>query len=491
MASVKGSVYKSNSQLLIHRDKASGGVTTLNAAVAAGVNSIDLATNPSTAFGVGDTIRVGAGNEMEINRITAISGAGPFTATLAFNTTYAHAAGDAVVEMVSYDFGDIEAAGFSATVDGETQDILVSTKRLPYTILDGYKDVGGSFALPNVSIDNFPLAFGMLGSVVTGAGTVADPKNFATDGNQFAADPNMACTVIGVRMDGTVTYVELWGVDTDYTGMSLSLVRGQLASIPVKLLAAAGGVTGTGSPGYTVDSSLKPTKNKVLSSITEVGIFAASGTLNTTVATSAAAAGQKTVICAAVTGATSGDLVKIGAGDQAEWHEIDSVSTPNIVLRTPLFRTHAVGTAVVEAGRVSFAGVSQEGVKLDVAGSVDKIRTATSGTSIGTRPGSAAMTLSFATIEISLAQIAYALGISQASIAANRLPIIGSLIGRSPVDGAYLKGLCEDGSTFEIRAWACAQSITAFVLQLSNQGPLAQLPFTLRPTSGLQVLNYT
>lgn len=404
--------------------------------------------------------------------------------------TYAHAAGDAVVEMVSYDYGDIEAAGFSATVDGESQDIPVSTKRLPYTILDGYKDVGANFALPNLSLYNFALAFGMLGSNVTGARTVANPTNFATDGNQFAADGNVGVTVVGVTMDGTVYYTELWGCDTDYTGISLALVRGQLASIPVKLLAAAGGVTGSGSPGYTVDSTRRPTSGLVLSAITEVGLLAPSGTLNTTVNTSAAAAGQKTVICVAVTGASPGDLVKIGTGDQAEWHEIDTVSTPNIVLRTPLLRTQAVGTPVVEAGRVAFAGVSQEGVKLEVSGSFDKIRVATIGNTIGIRPGGAVMTLSFATVEITLSQIAYALGIAQSAIASNRLPINGGLIGRTPAEGMYLKGLCNDGSTFEIRAWACAQSITSFVMQLTNAGQLTQLPFTLRPTSGLQVLNY-
>lgn len=491
MASVKGSVYKGNTQLLIHRDKASGGVTTLSSAVAAGVSSISIATNPSTAFATGDTIRLGAGNEMEVNRITNITGAGPFTVTLAFPTVYAHASGDAVVEMVSYDFGDVEAGGFSATVDGESQDVPVSTKRLAYTILNGYQDIGGSFALPNLSLDNFPLAFGMLGSVVTGAGTVANPKNFATDGNQFAADGNVGVTIIGTTMDGTVYYTELWGCDADYTGISLSLVRGQLASVPVKLLAAAGAVTGSGSPGYTVDTSLRPTSGKVLTAITEVGIFAPSGTLNTTVATSAAAAGQKTVICAAVTGASPGDLVKIGTGDQAEWHEIDTVSAPNIVLRTPLFRTQAIGTPVVEAGRTPFAGVSQDGVKLDVSGSFDKIRVSTIGNTIGVRPGGAVVSMSFSTIEISLSQLAYALGIAQSQIASNRLPINGSNIGRTPADAVYLKGLCNDGSTFEIRAWACAQSITQFVMQLTNAGTLTQLPFALRPTSGLQVLNYT
>lgn len=488
MASVKGAVYKGNTQLLIHLDKASGGSTTITGAIAAGATTLNLAANPGTLFAIGDTIRIGTGNEMEVNRIANLV---TLAVTLAFPTTYAHAAGDALVEMVSWDYGDIEAAGFSATVDGESQDIPVSTKRLAYTILNGYQDIGGSFALPNLSLYNFALAFGMLGTAVTGARTTANPLNFATDGNQFAADGNVGVTVVGTTMDGTVFYNELWGCDVDYTGISMALVRGQLASIPVKLLAAAGGVTGTGSPGYTVDSTRRPTSGQVLTAITEVGIFAPGGTLSTTVNTSAAAAGQKTVICVAVTGASPGDLVKIGTGDQAEWHEIDTVSSPNIVLRTPLFRTQAVGTPVVEAVRVPFAGVSQEGVKLDVSGSFDKIRVASIGNTIGIRPGNASMALSFASVEISLSQIAYALGISQSAIASNRLPLTGAVIGRTPVDGAYVKGLCNDGSTFEIRAWACAQSITGFVMQLANAGQLAQLPISLRPTSGLQVLNYT
>lgn len=486
MPSVKGSVYKSNSQLLIHRDKASGGVTTNSNAIAAGGTTFNLTANPATAFGVGDTIRIGAGNEMEVNRIAGLA---TLAVTLAFPVTYAHAAGDAVVEMVSYDFGDVDVSGFSVTAEGESTDVPVSTKRLPYTILNGYQDFGGSFTLPNVAVDNFPLVFGMLPTVVSGAGTTPDPRHFATDGNQFAGDSNVGATFVGVLMDGTVTYTELWGVDVDYTGISLSLVRGQLAALPVKLI-APGGVTGTGAPGYTVDVSLRPTKAKVVTAISEVGLFAPGGTGNTTVAGAIATAGQKVVQCTAVTGFATADVLKIGVGDQAEWHEVSGVSAPNITLRSTLLRSHAIGTPVVEAVRVPFAGVSAEGVKLDVGGSFDKIRIATSGTSIGIRPGGAVMTLSFATIEITLSQIAYALGISQAAIVSGRLPINGSLVGRTPAEAAYLRGLLDDGSTFEIRAWACAQSITSFVMQLTNAGALTSLPFSLRPTSGLQILNY-
>lgn len=486
MASVKGKVYKGNSTLLIHRDKASGGVTTLNGAVAAGATSITLAANPSTAFGVGDTIRIGEGNEMEVNRITAVAS---LVMTLAFPLTYAHASGDPVVEMVSYDFGDVEAGGFTATVEGETQDIPVSTKRLAYTILDGYKDVGGSFALPNLAVTNFPLVFGMLPSVVQGAGTLNVPFAFVTDGNQFAADPNIGATLIGVLMDGTVHYTELWGVDVDYTGASITMARGQLASLPVKMLAAAGGVTGQGAPGYTVDTSLRPTKGKVLVGLNEVGIIGPAGSFSQTVAGASAAAGQKVVQLSAVTGLSVGDLLKLGASDQAEWHEVGAISAPNITLRTPLLRTQAVGTTVVSAGRTPFAGVSEEGVKLDVSGSIDKIRVATSGITQGTRPGAAVMTLSFATIEISLSQIAYALGIAQAQIVSSRLPFNGNNIGRTPAECAYLKGLLDDGTVLEIRAWACAQSIQSFAMQMTNQGTLTSLPFTLRPTSGLLVQN--
>lgn len=486
MPNVKNSVFKALSRAIIHRDKTGTFFsTTLAAAAAAGAGTISTVGNTNGA--IGDTIRIGP----EVNRITNIAGAGPYTITLAFPLTFAYAIGETVREMTSFDFGDIEAAGASVRVQGESTDVLVSTQRLVYSILNGYQDFGVEFAFPNLSLHSFPIMLGMLGSVVSGSGTVALPTHFATDGNQFAGEANVAATFEGVLMDGTVAYVEMWGCDVDYSGASLQMALGQLASLPVKMFGFAG-VTGQGSPGYTVDATLKPTKAKVLQSLTEVGFFTPLGAspLNSTVATATAAAGQKTLELAAVTNGATGDLVKINTQNLAEYHEISSVSAPNIVLRTNLLRDQPVGTPVVEYTRVPFAGVGEDGCTLDIGGETTPIRTATSRTSLGRRPGPAAITFKFTSIEMTPSQIAYALGIAQSLIVSTRLPITGAVIGAASLDGLYFKGLCEDGSVFELRFWGCVQSITDFLMTWTNQGQVPSLPIEVRPTSGMQVLNY-
>lgn len=484
MSSVKGKVYRAPRQLLIHRQKTGTAlVTTLTAPSAAGDTTIDCVAVTNGA--VGDTIRIG----VEINRIASIAS---LEITLAFPLTFDHAIGEAVVEMTTFDYGDIEGAGATYRVNGEETDVAIATKRLAYVTIPGYQDFGLEFAFPNLSIHNFPIAFGMLGSVVSGSGTVASPRHFATDGNEFAGDAFVAATIIGTLMDGTVVYQEAWGCDVDYSGVSLSMVRGNNVTLPVRFV-SQGGVAGEGAPGYTVDNSVKPTNGKVFTSLEEVGFFVPETTtaLNSTVAAATAAAGQKTLELAAVTNAVSGEAVKIGVDDNAEFHDIDSVGAPNIVLRTNLLRDQIVGTPVVEQKRVPFAAVSEEGVAFETGGETTPIRIATSPTSLGTRPGAAFMSVVFAVVEITLSQLAYTLGIDQAAIASNRLPLIGALIGKTPIEGLYLRGLCQDGSTFEMRFWGCTQSVTEWAITLSNQGALTSAPFRLRPASGIQVLDYT
>lgn len=485
---VKDNVFRALTQLIVHRKKLSSGyASTLAAAAALDATSISVVGDPAPNVVNGSTIRIGG----EINRVNgSITGAGPYSIPLAFPLGFAHAAGDTVDLMVSHDFGDIEGGGATVNIAGESQDVQVSTKRLAYTTLNGYQDLGAEFAFPNVSVPNFPVMLGMLSTVVSGVGTVADPTHFATDGNEFAGEAGAAVTFVGVLMNGTVAYFELWNADVDYSGATLTLRLGELASLPVKVFAEAG-VTGQGAPGYTLDTTLKPTKAKVIQSITEVGIFeVAGGGASTTVATATAAAGQKVVECASTTGIAGGDILKFSSQGTAEYHEVQSVSSPNATLRSKLFRAQTVSTPVVEYARTAFGGVSEEGFTINIGGETRPIRVATSRTSLGRVPGAAIITASFSVIEITPSFIARAAAIAQSEIASNRLRIKGSNIGQAPIDGLYVKGLCEDGSTFEVRFWGCSQAITDFALTLNNSGALPSLPIEVRPTSAMQVLNY-
>jgi hypothetical protein len=50
-------------------------------------------------------------------------------------------------------------------------------------------------------------------------GTVASPKQFITDGNALGRGDDVTIIAGGVLVDGTVVYVELWGVSMDYTAI--------------------------------------------------------------------------------------------------------------------------------------------------------------------------------------------------------------------------------------------------------------------------------
>ena len=484
---VKDNVFRALTQLIVHRKKLSSGYgSTVATAAAAGATSIQVVANPSPNLVNGSTIRING----ELNRVSGtITGAGPYTLPLAWPLTFAHPIGDAVDLMVSYDMGDIEGAGATVRVQGESQDVQVSTKRLAYTVLNGYQDLGAEFAFPNVAVPNWPIMLGMLSTVVSGALTTADPIHFATDGNEFGGESGLAFTFVGVLVNGTVAYFEVWNCDADYAGAELTLKLGELASLPVKVFGEAG-VAGQGATGYTLDTTLKPTKGKVIQSITEVGIFeVAGGGASTTIATATAAAGQKVAELASGTGVAGGDVLKFNTQGLAEYHEAQSYSNPNVTLRTKLLRDMAVGTTVVEYARTVFGGVSEDGFTFSVGGETRPIRVATSRTSLGRLPGTAVMTAKFNVIEITPSFTARALAIAQSAIASNRLPITGALLGQSPIDGAYVKGLYEDGTTFEMRFWGCTQSITDFALTLNNSGALPSVPIEIRPTSGVQVLN--
>src|SRR4051812_20654386 len=122
-------------QLLIARDKTGAALTTtLTAAAAKGATSVTVAaiTNGSD----GDTVRIGSGNRMELNKINgAPSGS---TVTLSYPLQRAHVIGEDVREMTVFDHGAPNEGGVDLVLSGETQDIQVSDKRLPLAQIRGY-----------------------------------------------------------------------------------------------------------------------------------------------------------------------------------------------------------------------------------------------------------------------------------------------------------------------------------------------------------------
>lgn len=471
---------------LVRDTPAGGGASTLSVAHVAGGASLTVVS--ATNLAIGDIIRVGAGEEMELVKIANLVGA---VITPAEPTVYNHAAGDPVVEQTVYDLGDVAGDGVTVTFNGSTTDVPVATRRVSYAVLSGYVSAMAAFSLPGLSLFNLIVSLGMPLSGVGGAGTTASPFQVTTDGNEFNSDANQSLIIISVLEDGTFLREELWGVDADYTGLSITLKRGDLSSVPVTFVASAGGVVSTVANPYVPNVTNRPAKGKVFEGLTEVGLFAAAttGPLATTT-TAGAAAGATVLALTAVTNLVAGDWIQVGVGENVEFHQIDNIAALNANLRTKLLRAQASGVAVVRQQEIPIGGIHEDGVSIGFGGSMDAIRIATRKMQAGLRSGLATISAGFRTLQFNLANYARSLGIPQASIiAGTRLPI-GSNVGTAPqTDGVYVKGITQDGGQVRVNLWGCSNDIGSIAHTLSNSG-VQSLPLSFKPSSGIQFLQF-
>lgn len=482
----KDKVLKSLQQVLLVRD-ATGtfGSTTIGTAAAKGQKTVLL---PSTInFTTGDTVRVGSGESLELAVVAAVNAG--ISLVMADNLMYDHAVGEPVVEQIAYDLGDIADGGVTVNANAQTTDVGVATKRLAFTNLAGYTDLTASFALPTITMQNIAIALGIPFSKISGSGTTSLPYVLVTDGSEISGEQNQSLIAIGVAMDGTVIRVEIWAIDVDYTGLSLALSRGNLATVPVKVMGASGVAT-TNASAYVANTTIRPTKGKVFSELSEVGLFV-DNTMSTLSA--GAAAGAMSISLVGNPAVSPGDWIRVGTGDTVEYHRVDSGATgvgPYAVpLRTPLYRAQASGAVAGKVIPMPFAAPSSDGVTLAIAGNVDTIRAGNRRMSLGLKPGSAITTLSFAVIDFLLTNFARALGIPAASIVSGRLPLTGDLIATDIVQGAYMKGLLQSGETQWINVWGCAQDVSNFAAQFTNSGT-PSLPIAFKPSSGIQFLQH-
>lgn len=482
--SAKQKVLDRLDKLFLVRDAAAGGDTTLDGAAAAGQKVVPVTSD--TGFAVGDTVRVGDGEKLELGVVASVQAG--VSITLADNLTYDHEIGEDCVEQTVYDMGDVSDGGVTVTGNGETTDILSAMRRLVFAIANGYVDLTAEFSFPTFTLPNFAVALGMSFGSVKGAGTASSPFSLASDGNEFGEEKNQSLIAIGLTEDGAPIRVELWGVDFDYTGISVQLRRGQAAPISVKAVAAAGGVATTNASAYIANVTKKATKGDVFDALEEAGVFEDDVAGGISTLANAAAKGDTVIDVAVGDGADFDDetWVRIGSGDTVEFHQIDGIASDAITLKTPLLRDQAVGVAVVQQTLTKLAGVSEDGVTLAVGGTVTPIRIAENRLSIGLKLGNATVTISFALVSYSLANLARAFGIDVDQITNNRLPL-GNKIGTATIDGLYVRGVLKDGTVFWINSWGNSQDVSNVAAAFTQQGVPA-LPLAVKPASGLHLI---
>lgn len=482
---IKDKVLRQLATILLLRDKPAGVSQPVTGAAAAGQKVVPCAATAGIV--ASDMVRVGSGELLEEGIVASVQANVSYT--LADNLTYAHAAGEVVVQRTAYDLGDITSDGFSLSGNAQTQDVPSAMRRLAYSILNGYIDLGATFALPTVTNENLAIALGMPFTDVKGAGTAAAPWSLITDGNSMSGEQNQSLMALGVTMDGVPLRVELWNAEFDYSGLSFSMTRGALTSVPVKVMSSGMLIT-TNASAYVTTTTKKPTKGKVYEAPVEVGVFADAtvGPLATTT-TALAAAGATVLALTAATNLVAGDWLRVSTSEGVEFHRIESIAALNVTIKTALLRAQAAGTSVVREVLVPFGSLGTSGAKFEMSGSVEAIRSALTRAPVGMKPGSAVIRSVLPLIEFSLAHFARALGIPQAQIVAGRLSAIGSAIASDVVQGVYTRGILQDGTSHWTNYWGCSADVSAFVAQLTNMG-VPEIPFVVKPSSGVHFIQH-
>lgn len=218
------------SNFYILYDSTSGVSTTVDSTAAdvAATASTCGTAGTSTALSTGTSyVRIGPRGGAVWALVEATSTAG-FTAVSQFGEALSH--GDAVVEQIKTDLGDIADSGISVDVTGDITTINVATQRHAYAHHVAHTDYACTVQLENLSIENLLTSMGIGDSAMHGGGTTADPNVADWLSDSIDTINPLAFIAEGTRKDGTNMRVEFWDCDFN-PSKTFPLARGQDAPV--------------------------------------------------------------------------------------------------------------------------------------------------------------------------------------------------------------------------------------------------------------------
>ncbi len=456
--------------------------TTLSAAVAAGASTFDVTS--ATGITAGKWIRLGEGEYAEPVLVSSVSST---TITPTRPVMIAHDSGDAVVEQTAFDLGQLSGQ-VGVSINGESTDFEVETRRLIYATLPGFVDMEAALNLVGLTPYTLAIALGISLSNVYGSRTSTAPLALTTDGSEIGGDQNQFVIIQGVRTDGTLITIELWGASNDYTGVSLPMSRGQALTVPCKWLAPRM-IIDEAAAAYTGASTATSDAGDLLDSLQEVGFFepATTGALSTTLS-AGPAAGTQSISLASVTNLAAGNYLKLGTGKSSEIHRVNNPATTTLV--TKLYRAFASGAAAVKQKQTRIGGIVKGSVNFSVGGSIEKIQLEDSTTTVGIKAGSAQPQMTFTIADFIVSVIFRAAAAAQSGISSSKGVLDGSNIGKSPIDAMYLIGKNGNAETVLFVLTGCSQLLQNINLAMTKSG-VNGIPFNVRPGSTVQLQVYS
>lgn len=204
------------------------GTTTVSTNASAGATTLLVADE--TGFSIGDLIRIGSGEELEVNEVEATA-AGDITlmSPLAFDQEI----GAAVVEQIKAVMGHVAEAGVTVDMSEDTFEVNASTSK--QTLVTRTTGITQNITWPGIlySMENLAVAFGMDEAThILGAGSAADPYVVRTVADNLNTLLNASVYFQGTMEDGRNLEVRGWNVrwSLDKSG---TFARNAVAELPI------------------------------------------------------------------------------------------------------------------------------------------------------------------------------------------------------------------------------------------------------------------
>jgi hypothetical protein len=199
----------------------------VDTAVTAGDTVISVVSE--TDFGAGDLLRIGSGNSIEVGEVESTAAG---SITLVSGALIDHAVGEAAVEQVKVDLGDVSEDGVTRETSVDRNEFRVSTQAGVYATLITSANARLSWNLVNHSLENVLASLGIDETGIAGGGIVADPDVAHVDPDAYNELQNHSLYLTGALKDGTTFEIRGFGADFD-ANQTMTYARGNPALLPL------------------------------------------------------------------------------------------------------------------------------------------------------------------------------------------------------------------------------------------------------------------
>jgi hypothetical protein len=217
----------------VMQDSTSGlsAVISTGAGPAAGGSTFGVSATATGSTGV--YIRIGPAGGAEIGQVEAGTS---LAVTLKSQVLEAHSSGEAVVQQLRTDLGDIQDDGVQSDIQADRNRIDVATKRHRYAWHIQHTDYVMTVGLENWSAENLLASMAIPESNIHGAGSAADPTVVDWDPELIDTISPLHFYAQGAFKDGRTLEVQWWDVNID-PAKSFNMARGQDAPLTLAFTA--------------------------------------------------------------------------------------------------------------------------------------------------------------------------------------------------------------------------------------------------------------